>query len=494
MAHASRVGLAFALALVGGCDGQIGALTGQSSEAIDPAAPVVVGPDLPILATEGRCEPILPSERPLGVSPEGILWLVSTSTRSPNASRVRTIDPVTTATRAFEVALSDLGSAVVHGAERASVIADGGLWLVGDQTRIEVTAPFAPGRRAQLCGRLDFDAFVLDGTELYQRDRNEWIRWQGLEAVLDSGDAQLLRRDGACWASEDGLIFRGTEGQLWLLTPSSLQTFEPREGQVQLVEGRPAALNARELSIGGRNYTLSLGGPADAFATAGGWGWLRFDTTVVRFDGEGFQKLEAPAADDAALLPFGAGGLWLVDGGQACVRDPGWLRIAGVAPQERRLEGSYELTVLLEGPAREVSLSVDGAPVAPARAVDDALVFAGTLELGWQDFQIRVAEASGVTAQRRFMVKRLPGVTRSWEMDLRPVYEAHCSAAACHVENSPSGAPDLSRFEAWVALAEVIETRVLSVGDMPPLSSRDQTWTPEQAETIRQWLSGGLRP
>lgn len=492
----SRTWTATWLALaVTACDGQIGELSVPLGNGSEPTAPTEIGPELASLEAQTRCAPLRPSERPLGVSPEGALWLTSVPNSADGSTPVRVVDPVTAAVRAFDLPLAPIGAAVVHGPDRASVIAAGGLWVVGESTRIEVTGPFGPSPDARLCGRLDADAFVLDGTDLFQREGDAWIRWDGLEAALGAGNAQLLRRDGACWASGDGIVLRGQDRGLWLLTPAALQAYTPRDGDVQLIEDSPATVDDRQLRIDGRSYDFGFGAPPDAFATAGAYAWLRFGASVVRFDGEGFLELETQAPTDAVLQPFAAGGLWIVGGGQACVFDPGWVRMSGLAPQERREEGRYALTLESEAPESALQLTVEGQLVPPARAMGSELVFEGALALGWSNFAVSAApRGANPATQRRFQIKRLPGTSQGWEADIRPLYAAHCADAACHVAESPAGAPDLSTYEAWVNRAEAITRRVLEVGDMPPLASRGQTWTDERAEAIRQWLNGGLRP
>ena len=484
-----RVCIAVALATgaCGDAGGVSGTLRGTSS------GPIEVDSSLLALPSVRRCEPTRPGERLLGVSSEGTLWLGSAVSGEPGASLVRTIDPVTMAVGEFETPFASFGAVVVHGPTRASVIADGGLWIIGEDSQVLVAAPFSPGADAQLCGRLDVDAFVLNGTELFQRDGEEWIRWEGLDDVLSASGTQLLRRDGACWASEDGVALRGPDRDLWLLTPSALQNFEPREGTVALVDGNPATVDGTRFAMGGQTYELGAVGTPDGFAAAGSYAWLRFGTQVVRFDGEDFLRLEPPA--DGALVPFAAGGLWLVGGDEVCVADPGLVRVAGLVPQERRIDGDYALSVLLDGPASELVVSANGQTLSPTSPDGNTVVFEGRLPSGWSHFLIRMTKtASTATVFRRFQVKRIPGVVRSWQADIRPAYEAHCANDACHVANSASGAPDLSRFEEWVSRADEIEQRVVRAGDMPPEASRNGTWSTEVVETIRQWLDGGLRP
>lgn len=474
--------------LVAGCEGQIG--TGRDPGEAGPRE-VEVPSALPRLETRVQCRPLLAGERALGSSPEGALWLARTSTISASATSIRVLLPGgLDAPQQFELRLTAIDDAVIHGVDRASLVADGAPWLVRDRARVTVSAPFTAGAGARICGDLSGDGFVFHDGAVHQRDGDAWLAWAGVAAI--GAGARPVDRDGTCWSDSNRVLVAGADGALWALTPSTLSALAPMAGRVVGLNGEPIAGELETLTYQTTAYRLG-GRTVDDLAAAGGFAWIRSGGEVLRFDGEGF-AVAAEAIPASTLLPIAAGGVWAVADREACLVDPGRIEVEGLPAGGRTNEGRLPIRARTPDAGRPVRLSVDGVELPPLGVEGRWFSFDLELEVGRSEVELVAATETGQRVARTVSIGRTPATIRSWEADVRPIYEVHCADASCHVEGSQTGAPDLSHLEAWVLRADAIERRVLDLGDMPPTASRRPDWGEIEITTIREWLGGGLRP
>lgn len=471
--------------VLAGCHGQIG-------DTVDPAElealPREVEDPLPSLPTTLRCVDLPPQSAVLGVSPEGHLWTSRSSTITPDRMGLR-VDPASPdeSPHGFELGFARLDAFVAHDADRASALAEGRPWLIRAGGRVTVTAPFEVAAGAQLCGDLGEDGFIFQRADALQRDGDAWVRWDGLGAI--GGTTTPLSRNGACWSGPDRVLLR-SESDVYALEPSSSRRIGRFSGPIASLNGEILAVNEGWLFHGETRYELEAGLPL-SIASEGGRAWLRTADRLLSFDGTQFSEIESPP--EGELHAFAAGGAWVV-GTQACLLDPGRVEVQGLPSGGRTDEGRLELRVRGPAPEMGVRLAVDGRIADPLALEDDWYRFDVELEVGWAEVNVVTTGADEQRYARTLLLGRRPAERRSWEVDVKPIYGAHCSSGGCHVSDSPSGAPDLAEFEQWVERAEAIERRVLELKDMPPPAARSLEWGEIEETVIREWLGGGLRP
>ena len=446
------------------------------------------------LTVTSSCTPLIDGERPLSTSQEGYLWLVGTAT--VGGVPVRVLDgwgerpSVEWLTRFTEVNALRAETASV-----ASVVADGGLWVLRNGRRVSVSAPFAPQATATACGSLGDAGFVLAGSGLFERTGDTWLQWSGLDALLDQR-VQLMDRDGACLTAGDTLHLRAGDLEVWALTDTAAtqivfiddaDTAVLRESQL-LVLSNGALVD--DVTNGGQWAFAE--GDIEALGAAGTYAWMRVGTTLVRFDGREFRQA-GTVGSNATLLPFAAGGLWVVDDGFACAIQPrNMIRVEGIIPGVvvTATTTAFEARVFDE--TEDVRLQYAGTNVQPIGSASGRRRYAVEIAPGWTT--LRFTTASGAERTLELRGAEPAAQTPGWATDIQPIYVAHCSAAGCHVPESTSLAPSLDTFEAWVRRAAAIQTRVVEQRDMPPAAAQGPTWNEDAIQTIADWLAGGTRP
>ncbi|MBK6685894.1 MAG: hypothetical protein IPG45_15585 [Deltaproteobacteria bacterium] len=447
--------------------------------------------DLPELVTTATCSPLASGERVAAVSAEGHLWLATSSV----GTDLRVLDGWSGRTVARyllpNAALSRLNAL---GATTAMALADGQLLRLLDGERIEVSPPAALEPDADLCGDLADRGFVWSGGQLYQRLDDAWWRWTGLGPI--GPGARLLDRDGECEGVGDGLWWASQGLAFWLLTPGRLSN------PALLPNGEVAALRGEQaLALRGGQLFLSpepwkevrfAHGAATQLATAGDYAFLEVGGKLLRFDGAEWLELTGPELTQLdALHPHAAGGLWTVEGNSVCHHSPTpMIQIRGLRRGEQRLDPQVVIEAQAQG-ATTLEVEVDGTSRTWSGTRGPWQHLSLELSVGWHQVRIRTTDRR---AQRTVEVKILPTVTRSFEADVRPIYQTHCANQACHVSGSTGGAPDLTRYEDWLGRAARIEARVVRAQDMPPSASRRPDWGSEEIEVINEWLNGGLLP
>lgn len=447
--------------------------------------------DLPELSTTASCSALAPMERVVSVSAEGHLWLATSSV----GTDLRVLDGWSGHTVArYTLPNAGLSRLNALGATTAMALADGQLLRLLDGERVEVTPPADLDPEADLCGDLADRGFIWSGGQLYQRLDDAWWRWTGLGPV--GADARLLDRDGECEGVGDGLWWASQGLAFWLLTPGRLSNPALLEGgEVAALRGEQAlALRGGRLFLGPEPWTEVhfADGAATQLATAGDYAFLEVGGQLLRYDGAEWRRVTGPELNSMdALHPHAAGGLWTVEGNAVCHHAPSpMIRIRGLRRGEQRLDPTVVIEAQAQG-ATTLALELDGATIAWSSTNGGWQRLVRTLSVGWHQLRIRTADGR---AQRTLEVKILPTVTRSFEADVRPLYQTHCANQACHVAGSTGGAPDLTRYEDWLQRAARIEARVVRAQDMPPSASRRPDWGPEEIQVINEWLNGGLLP
>ncbi|MCA9551381.1 MAG: hypothetical protein KC933_15200 [Myxococcales bacterium] len=451
------------------------------------AGPVLVE-DLNTLPTSTRCVDLGRGEVPLAVSPEGHLWLGTSTT---GATLVRVLDGWDAAAEQhYRFQVGAMTRVQAWTSTAASFIADGKLYHAVDGLRTEVTVTATLSADATLCGDPTEKAFVYSGGTLYQRDGDAWYVWEGIDDAL-SPDARILSRDGACFGADDGVWFASADLELWQLGSNELRRPAHRDGASQpvLLHDTPMVLAGGNLLVGPMpwtEYTFEHGA-ATAMASAGDYVWIQAGDRVLRFDGTTFMLVRGSAG---ALFPHASGGLWVTGGGQACHFAPqAMLRVEGVSTGAQQIGDTFSLEVRASDEAATVDVALDGAPLTARRVADGWFVYGGALELGWHRLAVTTPAAQ---VSRTVLIKRLPAVERSFATDIAPIYTTHC--AGCHYDGNTFGAPDLATVEQWRNLADKIHRRVVEAKNMPPVASRLPEWGEDEVTVINEWLSGGLLP
>ncbi|MEM1417631.1 MAG: hypothetical protein AAGH15_22225, partial [Myxococcota bacterium] len=184
-----------------------------------------------------------------------------------------------------------------------------------------------------------------------------------------------------------------------------------------------------------------------------------------------------------------AGGVLYEDGGELCRAQVGTrFSLRGLRPFERRLPGPLQVGVASDG-LGEVTAELDGEPLpleAAALGFESAPTEVGAR--GWHRIRVSVGDDDRTL---RFLV-RPPAAT--WTSDIEALASTHCSSlGACHAaDRTDLERPDLSTWEGWVENADIIWTRLVETGDMPPAEARNEEWGPEVLTTFLRWLDAGL--
>ena len=334
---------------------------------------------------------------------------------------------------------------------------------------------------------------LLDGA-LFELADDTWFEWTGLDEALDEG-AALLAPDGACRQAEDRVWLTSGTLEVWELKPTAITRARAFEngGSATVRAGQVLALETGHLFLGpGAWKERSFAhGDATLLAAAGSYAWIVAGETLLRYDGETFLRVVAALPGPAvALAPHASGGVWVRTEDMIChLRPEEMLRVEGLRNGELLSSGALSMRVRAARPTSGVTATLDGEDFPAAFEEDGWFVFSTSVDVGWH-----AIELSAPGARRSLQVKRQPDVLRSYATDIQPIYNMHCSAATCHVQDSPSGAPDLSAYEAWIARAIEIRRRVVTEETMPPPSARNAEWGRDEVDIINEWLSGGMRP
>lgn len=434
-----------------------------------------------------------------GASPNGDLWVAV-----PQGS-----DTVLTSlsgdgqTRTWLLPFADGDATVVRpwSATEAVLAAGDGLWTFEDGDLDPIRWLDGEPAPIGLCGdaSVEGDGFVL-ADDLYTRDLGQWWRWNMPGDPIGSDDALAVVAGACAGPSDVAWLRRGTA--VWSVTtsfvgsepalePSSGVAADDSFGVASLVDGELVLLagdDARTLSFEAGAASNVSAAPGVLWAVAGDRLYRRIADEVV----EAVRTDE----DDAAMAPNAVwadatGGAWIEVGDALCRMTPedlATVEVFGVRDYQRRRSDALQATIVVSD-ASTPAVSLDGEALTATAASGAWTVEATELAEGWHTLRIDVDE--GVSREVAFAVDKL--VPATWENDVVPLFEEHCAGEGCHGPNPTMGTqPDLATYEQWSELASTIDGRVVSTGDMPPLSARKETWGVDEILLIAGWLEAGL--
>lgn len=454
-------------------------------------AEVVVDLDTEQFEVGAVCVNRAETPRVLSVSPEGDLWL-----HDPERPRVRVIEPSGAEhviTMPWPVTF-----ARAWGRDTASIVAAEGLWAWDTDRAQAIAWPASSPRPESFCGdpAFDGDGLVI-ASDLFSRDLGQWWRWN-VPGGLAAGST-IATSAGACW---------GTKDRAWLLQGSSVWSI-----QSDWVGAQPGLEPSLGLAADEAFGVASIVGPGlvlgdDDFQRvefeAGAVATLSAGTDVLWVSAQGhlyrladgvFTEAVAQGAAIAAseLHADGVGGVWTLDDNQACYRStrPN-VRITGLRHNERRR--TSELTATFEAAGMDSpEVTIDGESVSlNSETAERWRLKASVEDEGWHELVLTAqTDAGHVQRSVRFEIEAL--VPATWQQDVLPLFEAHCSGAACHGPDPASDDQlDLGRYETWVEAAEIIRGRVGQTSDMPPPGTGDGTWGVDEILLVLGWLDAGL--
>lgn len=464
-----------------------GESSGFGSTGDIPDEPTLVPTEVSTEVVTGWCTTPTDSERLIAVGPNAELWI---ATDSELGSNVRIVTQGETEDTFETDGVVHVASAL--GGVRGNFATANGLFTL-DGPRIEALAWSGdPASIVDLCGDLSVDG---DGRvfadDIYTRDLGQWWRWNAPEGATGPSP---LRASGVCADREDA-TFVVHDDVAWRIRPDFVSTLPEFSDATALAADEAfglAALREGDLWLGqGTNPSTWLrfdAGEAEAieasdgrvFVTAGGHIYARDDGGMVELvDSDG-------PLGDAQLVGATAGQVVVQRGAELCVHglaEP--VAVRGIRPFARVRTPAISLVIS----DADAAVSLDGNPQPTELAADDeTLLDLDLAEQGWHTLEV---STPSTTRRIAFEVERL--VPATFETDIAPLFEAHCSGSGCHGP-TPSDAdrPDLSSYESWVERADAIRERVAVTADMPPPGVSDEPWGVEETLLLLGWLDAGL--
>jgi hypothetical protein len=340
---------------------------------------------------------------------------------------------------------------------------------------------------------------LLSGGKLFERRSNGWWVWD--PGVAGAGaPSSVLRFDGECQAVDNLMWLTSADGTLWRIEPSRVSRpvkFEALDDAV-VTDGMLAVLEPDRLWIGPDSWQSWLfpGPMPKELSASGGFLWMASGDQLLRFDGDIFVEVAHGLEESIARIAAHSGGVWVEGKSSLCHQATApMVRAEGVRPYVRSIEFDYPFALLPSVAAMDVTATLDGEAVVLELDTETGWLQgqARLDQVGWHSLELEV-QGSGKVGSRSILLKRLPESELSWQSDIAPIYQQHCSGAECHKPGSSSEAPDLSSYDAWLVRSEKIRERVVETKTMPPPSSVSADWGDDRIEAISQWLEGGMLP
>lgn len=460
--------------------------SGDASTGEVPETPTLIPTDVATQEVTGWCTTRTAPERLIAVGPNAEVWLATDTERGSSVRIVSEAETIGT----FDTDGAVLTASALGGA-RGSFATSSGLFTL-EGPRIDTLAwPGDPASIVDLCGDLSVDG---DGRvfaeDVYTRDLGQWWRWNAPEGASGVGTD---RASGVCADRQDSTFVR--QGPLtWRIRPDFVSTLPEFSDATALATDEAfglAALRDGDLWLGtGDNPSDWLrfdAGAAEAveasdglvFVTAGGH-------LYARDDGGVFELVDPDGPlGDAELLGSAAGRVVVQRGDELCVvglTEP--VSIQGIRPFQRVRDASVSVVIS----DLDATVALDGEALQSTPQENDATLDLEVAEQGWHTLEV---STSNTTRTIAFEVERL--VPATFEADIAPLFEKHCSGSGCHGPTpSSEDRPDLSSYESWVERADAIAERVAVTADMPPLGSGDEPWGVEETLLLLGWLDAGL--
>lgn len=464
----------------------------------------VVPLDAPTLELDARCFDLAAVPTQVSVSPEGHLWLRTSDTTwrvlDPfGADDVQVLPPRVTALQAWS-------------GERAFAVEASTLWDVNDEWPLPLGWPATLPAPTRLCGDPSTDAngfVVAEG--LLQRDRGQWWAWTDPSGEPFDDVAWLADAAGSC-LGPDGELWLGREdGEVWRITAAEATHVEALDGTeaAALVEGEGvAAILDGTLLVGDHEERWRWSfeaGPVRAVASGGASLWIATADRLYRMqNGEVHHALQggAPIVADR-IFADASGDAWVLgprtpahlqgSAGTAChLRPSPPVRVEGVRHLGRTAAETVEVAVRIHPTAEFSAARLDGEPlVMEPDGLGRFRAAPQPVAEGWHELEVLASGSHGATARRvRFEQRRTGELT--WTADIEPLFEEHCSGAACHGSDLADGTrPELATYEAWLEREAKIIDRVVTKGDMPPFGARQDSWGLDAQLTVSEWFETG---
>ena len=480
-----------------GCTGHISDAGGPPPPPDTEAQQVPLSPT-PI-ESSGFCTDLLAGERVVSVSAEGQLWLA----REENGeSLLRVVDSFDAAHEVVaKIALSGIERIQAWSQVDAAVTTASGLWKLEDLSRVELTPPAGFSKDAAVCGDPTTNGSLLFAGRLFERrDDEQWWAWD-TGAKGAAAPSELLLQQGECQGPDDVQWMTSPDGTLWRVEPTTyyrpVQFPALKAAAVTTAADKSAllaAIDGEELWVGPetwQRWQFPNGAPGQLSA-AGGMVWVTSGSQLLGYDGESWSEMQRLDGEDGEVASLHAhdGGLWVEHGSSVChLTGAPMVHVAGVRPYLRTKELDHAFSITASDEAATVTASLDGEPL--TLTIDpETGASTGSLRLdsaGWH----QLVAAAGA-AERRVWLKRLPDAERSWDSDIRPIFESNC--AGCHTTGQEPGGPALASYQDWVAHAKQIQQRVVDAKTMPPAANKGPDWGDDDVQVIAQWLAGGMAP
>ncbi len=460
--------------------------SGVGSTGETPEEPTVIPTDVATEDVTGWCTPRVAPERLIAIGPNAELWI---ATDTELGSSVRVVSEGETA-GTFDTDGTVITASALGGV-RGSFATSAGLFTL-EGPRVDALAwPGDPASIVALCGDLSVDG---DGRvfadDVYTRDLGQWWRWN---APGGATGPSMARASGVCADREDS-TFVLNDTVAWRIRPDFVSTLPEFSDATALATDEVfglAALRDGDLWLGhGSTPSAWLRfevGAAEAVQASDGLAFIAAAGHLyAREDADVFELIDADGPlGDAELLGAAPGQVVVQRGDDLCaygLAQP--VAIRGIRPFQRVRTAALEVviadadaTVVLDGDALESELEDD-----------EVWLDLEVQEQGWHTLEV---STSSTTRTIAFEVERL--VPATFEADIAPMFEKHCSGSGCHGPTpSSDDRPDLSSYDSWVERADAIRERVAVTADMPPPGSGDEPWGVEETLLLLGWLDAGL--
>lgn len=426
------------------------------------------------------------------VAPGGALWAIEPV---PDGTLLHVYSPGEEPTT-YEVA-GRVQQGIAWSRSRATLIVDGAAAVFDAGTLEPLRWPENAPSAEAICGQPgeDGDGLIL-ARDVYDPAFGQWWRWN-LPPELFTGHDEFATVSGSC-AGRDSVTWMRLDSAVWRATPASMERvpgLEPASDLVADSSFGAASVVDGELILaqdGQLERVAFEAGDVTSVSAAPGRLWVSAGERIYLYESESFLALEGPAGVVRAqrLWADSTRGVWTDDSISTCRWSEGPpIDLEGIRPFQR--QSASEIEVLVRGSFDELHMMLDGQSIAPKPMEEGWGATLQDLETGWHELSI-VAETEHGEALRRtdFLVEGEE--TPVWTGRIQTLAVEHCAGEGCHGPDAPASRPDLTRYENWLSLADVIYERVVEKASMPPLGGRKDSWGIDDVLLLATWINAGM--